>query len=203
VRSSERLIAAGLLGSVVVGACAYVLLRHAERSVSDNWPLVSAIKHPDRLWIAEILGASAWIIAVASLAAAGTRFARSSTLATFGQICLAISVPGAILVAVLDLAYARRAQDALPAAIFFGERWQQWNVAGWLMLSAGGLIGLVALGIGLARANRVLRYPALALAATAALILILDGAYAAILLAASLAWTAVVVWRRGPSGATA
>ena len=123
-------------------------------------------------------------------------------LVALGVACLVVSIPGVAFVFGLDLAYVSRAQDGVLQAIFFGQRWNWWSAVGWLLFAFGGSLGLLALGIGLARGSRALRYPGIALAAS------LVAAYlftpAAILLAASLCWLAVVVARAGshPIGGT-
>lgn len=127
-------------------------------------------------------------IGAASLFALGTLGARSSALATLGAICLAFAVPGVVLVVALDLAYARAAQDGVLDAIRFGQRWNWWSAVGWALFVFGGFLGLVALGIGLARGNRDLRYPAAALIVSTLLMLVLS--LAAVLFAVSLIWIA-------------
>ena len=183
------------MGSVLMAAGSVVILWLAGRSAVSDWPLEAALDHPAWLVGGEALGAIAWIVAAAALSALGLRHGGSSVLVALGVVCFVVSIPGVVLVLGLDLAYISRArdQDGVLQAITFGLRWTWWNALGWLLFAVGGALGLVALGIGLARGNRALRYPGIALAA--AIVATYLFAPAAILLAASLCWLAFVVAR--------
>jgi hypothetical protein len=202
VKHPDRLIGIALTGSVIAAAGSVVILWFAGRSADSDWPIEAAFDHPTLLVAGEALGAIAWAAAAASVAAVGLRHGGSSVLVALGVACLVVSIPGAAFVFGLDLAYASRVQDGVLQAIFFGQRWNWWSAVGWLLFAFGGSLGLLAIGIGLARGSRALRYPGIALAAS------LVAAYlftpAAILLATSLCWLAVVVARPGshPIGGT-
>jgi hypothetical protein len=106
-----------------------------------------------------------------------------------------------LLVAALDLAYIGAADDGVLEAIRFGQRWDWWSALGWVLFAIGAFLGLVFLGIGLARSSRRLRYPGVALAASTFVMFLIPPA--AFLLAASLVWIAWDLWRndRSPAGA--
>jgi hypothetical protein len=196
VKRSEHLIADGLIASAVAGIVAVAILWIVGRSGDSDWPAIAAFEHPVWLAIGEIVGAAAFIMAVAFLAATAIVYGRSSALATFGVICLGIAAPGIVLILVLDLGYVRAQQDGILNAIQFGQHWNWWSAVGWFLFAVGGLLGLLTLGIGLARANRGLRYPGLALAVSVVLLAILDPlAYGGILFAVALVWMAAVLWR--------
>jgi hypothetical protein len=195
VKRPEHLIAAGLVGSALIGSSAVVILWLAGRSGSSDWPIRAALDHPAWLAAGELLGAAAVSIGAASLVALGTLFARSSALATLGAVCLAFAVPGVVLVVALDLSYARAAQNGVLDAIRFGQRWNWWSAVGWALFAFGGFLGLIALGIGLARGNRDLRNPAGALIVSLLLMLVLS--LAAVLFAGSLIWIAWALRRTG------
>jgi hypothetical protein len=176
-----------------MAAGSVMILWAAGRSGSLNWPLRAALEHPAWLVGGELLGALAWALSAASLSVLGVRHGGSSAFGSLGVVCLVVSIPGVALVVGLDLAYASRAQDGVLEAFFFGQRWDWWNGFGWLLFAIGGSLGLLFLGVGLARGNRVLRYPGIALAGSLAAMHLF--APAGILLAASLCWLAVVVAR--------
>ena len=188
MKRPEHLIEVGLVASALAGTVSVAILWLAGRSEPPDWPIVAALDHPAWLAFGELLGAVAFSIAAASLFAAGALFARSSALASLGAICLAFAVPGVVLVVALDLAYIGAAQDGVLDAIRFGQRWNWWSAVGWALFAFGGFLGVVALGIGLARGNQALRYPAAALAVSTLLMLFLS--VAGILFAASLVWIA-------------
>lgn len=189
----DRLIGAGLLGSVLTAAGSVVILWIAGHSGDLNWPLRAALEHPAWLVSGEVLGAVAWGIAAGSLSVLGVRSGGPSVFASLGVACLVISIPGVALVVGLDLAYVSRAQDGVVQAILFGQRWDWWSGAGWALFAIGGSLGILFLGVGLARGNRALRYPGMALAGS--LVAMYLFAPAGLLLAASLCWLAIVVAR--------
>jgi hypothetical protein len=197
VKLSDRLIGAVLLGSVLMAAGSVLILWVAGRSGDLDWPLGAALEHPAWLVSGEVLGALACALTAASLSALGVRHGGSSVLVALGVACLVLSIPGVVLVVGLDLAYTSRAQDGVVQAIFFGLRWNWWSGVGWALFAIGGSLGLVFLGFGLARGNRALRYPGLALAGS--LVAMFVFAPAGILLAASLCWLAFVVARADSS----
>jgi hypothetical protein len=184
-----------LVGSVLMAAGSVVILWLAGRSADSHWPLEAALEHPGWLIGGEVLGAIAWTVAAASLSALGLRHGGSSVLVALGVVCFVVSIPGVALLVGLDLAYASRAQDqdGVLEAITFGLRWNWWSALGWVLFAVGGSLGLLALGIGLARGNRALRYPGIALAASLVAVYLFTPA--AILLAAALCWLAFVVAR--------
>jgi hypothetical protein len=185
-----------------MAAGSVIILWAAGRSGTLDWPLQAALEHPAWLVSGEVLGALAWTLVAASLSVLGVRHGGSSVFVSLGVICLVLSIPGVVLVVGFDLAYASRAQDGVLEAIFFGQRWDSWSAVGWLFFAIGGSLGLLLLGVGLARGNRVLRYPGIALAGSLVALYVFTPA--AILLAASLCWLAVVVARAGsnPLGGT-
>jgi hypothetical protein len=193
VKHPDRVIAVALVGSVLMAAGSVVILWLAGRSGDSGWPLEAALEHSAWLLGGDVLGAIAWAISAASLAALGLRHGGSSVLVPVGVACLVVSIPGVALVLGLDLAYVIKAQDDVVQAIFFGQQWNWWSAVGWLLFAGGGSVGLLALGIGLARGNRALRYPGIALAASIVATYLF--APAAILLAAALCWLAFVVAR--------
>jgi hypothetical protein len=176
-----------------MAAGSVVILWLAGRSADSHWPLDAALEHPAWLLGGEALGAIAWTVAAASLSALGLRHGGSSVLVALGVVCFVVSIPGVALLVGLDFGYVSRAQDGVLQAILFGQHWTWWNALGWLLFAVGGSLGLLALGIGLARGNRALRYPGIALAAS--LVATYLFAPAAILLAAALCWLAFVVAR--------
>jgi hypothetical protein len=193
VKHPDRLIGAALLGSVAMAVGAVAILWSAGRSRDLNWPLGAALEHPGWLAVGEALGAVAWAVAAAALAALGVRRGGRSVIAALGVACLAISIPGVALVLGLELAYISRVQDDVTEALFFGQRWDRLSGIGWLLFAIGGSLGLVSLGIALARGNPGLRYPGLALAGS--LVAMWLFAPAAILLAVSVCWLAVSLAR--------
>jgi hypothetical protein len=197
VKRPEYLIAAGLIGSVAIGTTSVGILWFAGRKIDPDWPVQAALDRPAWLAAGEVLGAIACVIAAASLSFLGVRHGGSSAFVAFAVLCLALSIPGVVIVTVLDLAYARAAQKGVFDAITFGQSWDWWSAVGWLLFAMLGFLGLVLLGIGLARGNRVLRYPGLALVAS--LLVMFLFAYAGVLLAASLIWLAVSVGRPSSS----
>jgi hypothetical protein len=197
VKRPEYLIAAGLIGSVAIGATSVGILWFAGRTVDPDWPAQAAFDRPVWLAAGEVLGAIACVLAAASLSFLAIRHGGSSAFVPLAVLCLALSIPGVVIVTALDLAYARAAQDGVLEAIFFGQRWNWWSAVGWLLFAIVGFLGLVLLGIGLARANRALRYPGLALVASPLVMLFVT--YAGVLLAASLIWLALSVGRASSS----
>jgi hypothetical protein len=193
VKHPDRVIGVALVGSVLMAAGSVVILWLAGRSADSDWPLEAALEHPAWLLGGEALGATAWTVAAASLSALGLRHGGSSVLVALGVVCFVVSIPGVALLVGLDFGYVSRAQDGVLQAILFGQHWTWWNALGWLLFAVGGSLGLLALGIGLARGNRALRYPGIALAAS--LVATYLFAPAAILLAAALCWLAFVVAR--------
>jgi len=141
----------------------------------------------------EVLGAIACVLGAASLSFLGLRHGASSVLISLAVICLAFSIAGVVLVTAVDLAYSRAAQEGVLHAITFGQRWSWWSALGWSLFVVVGSLGVLLLGIGLARANRALRYPGLALVASVVSMLLVT--YAAVLLAASLIWLALSIRR--------
>jgi hypothetical protein len=193
VKHPDRLIGIALMGSVLVAAGSVVILWFAGRSADSDWPIEAAFDHPTLLVAGEALGVIAWAAAAASVAAVGLRHGGSSVLVALGVACLVVSIPGVAFVFGLDLAYVSRVQDGVLQAIFFGQRWNWWSAVGWLLFAFGGSLGLLAIGIGLARGNRALRYPGISVAVSLVAVHLFTPA--AILLAASLCWIAVVVAR--------
>jgi hypothetical protein len=180
-----------------MGATGVAILWVAGRGADADWPIRAALDHPALLVSGEVLGALACVLAALSLALLGLRHGGSSAFVPLAVMCLALSIPGVVLVVVLDLAYARAAQQGVLDAITFGQSWNWWSAVGWLLFSIVGFLGLVLLGIGLARGNRQLRYPGMALVAS--LVAMAVFAYAGVLLAASLIWLALSVTRRSSS----
>lgn len=193
MKHPDRLIGIALICSVLAAAGSVMTLWFAGRSADSDWPIEAAFDHPTLLVAGEALGAIAWAAAAASVAAVGLRHGGSSVLVALGVACLVVSIPGVAFVFGLDLAYVSRVQDGVLQAIFFGQRWNWWSAVGWLLFAIGGYLGLLALGIGLARGSRALRYPGIALATSLVAVYLFTPA--AILLAASLCWLAVVVAR--------
>lgn len=192
MKRPEVLIEVGLVASALAGMISLGILRFVGRASAPDWPTIAALEHPVWLVIGEVVGAIACVVAAASLCALAILHARSSALASFGVICLALVVPGVVLVVALDLALIPAAQEGVLEAILFGQRWDWWSAVGWFLFVCGGLLGLLSLGIGMARANRALRYPALALVVS---VFLLSFPPAGIVLPASLVWMAVALWR--------
>jgi uncharacterized integral membrane protein len=176
-----------------MAAGSVVILWFAGHSGGLTWPLAAALLHPVWLLVGEVLGAVAWAITAATLSVLGVRRGGPSVLVALGVVGLVGSIPGVALVLGLDLAFVSRAQDDVTQAIFFAQRWDWWSGVGWVLFAIGGSLGLVFLGVGLARGNRVLRYPGMALAGS--LVAMYLFVPAAILLAASLCWLAIAVAR--------
>jgi hypothetical protein len=194
VKRPEHLIEVGLVASALAGTVSAAVLRLAGRSEAPDWPTLAALEHPVWLVVGEVLGAAACVVAAVSLCALGTLYARSSALVAFGEICLALVVPGVLVVVALDFALIPAARNSILEAILFGQRWDWWSGVGWLFFVGGGLLGLLALGIGLARANRALRYPGVALAMSVVLQFVFPLVVGVVVLAVSLIWIAVTLW---------
>jgi hypothetical protein len=193
----EDLISAGLLVTAIAGTASTIALWRVDYGVTV-WSAAPAVEHPVWLGVGEVLGLVAAVIGSISLGALARRYAGSSALATFGVISLGFAVAGALLVAVLDFALIVVAQDGVLAAIEFRLRWTWWNGLGWAVFAIGGLLGLLAIGIGVARKDPSLRYATLGLAVSAVLLAVYPLAGAASL-ALALIWVATVLVRSHPS----
>lgn len=194
----ERLIPAGLVASAVLGAAAAAALQHAGRFRTLDWPTLAALEHPWWLGVGEVVGGIACALGALSLAALGFRHAGTSALATLGVILVWFAGLGAVAIAALHLGLIRAASGGVLDAIRYGNRWDWWYGLGWAFFAIGGVIGLLALGIGVARGNRRLRYPAACLAGSAVL-LILFAPLGAVLLLVALVWLAVAISRTSGS----
>ena len=190
----ERLIPIGLVASAVLGTVAVLVLQHAGRFRSFDWPTVAALEHPVWLGVGEVVGAIACGLGAVSLAAVGFRHAGTSALATLGVVLVWFAGIGAVAIAAFHLGLIHAARGGVLDAIRYHQRWEWWYGLGWAFFAIGGLIALLALGIGVARGNRALRYPAASLAGSAVL-LILFAPIGAGLLAVALVWLAVAISR--------
>jgi hypothetical protein len=122
------------------------------------------------LGLGEVLGALAVVVGAAALTGLVMRHSRSSALAPLGVIFLGFGAIGAVGVVALDMGLIRAARSGVIHEIQFGQRWNWWDALARLLLIVGGLLGLLLLGIGIARANRALRLPGMSLAGCAVLI---------------------------------
>jgi hypothetical protein len=100
------------------------------------------------------------------------RHSPSSALGPLGVILLGFAAIGAIGVVALDLGLINAARNGVLDEFHFGLRWNWWHTLAWLLLFLGGLVGLLLLGIGIARGNRSVRLPGISLAGCAVLILV-------------------------------
>jgi hypothetical protein len=200
VKRAEHLIPVGLLAAAISATASAIALWQAGVSVSE-WSAGPAVEHPVWLGIGDALGIVAAVTGSISLAALALRHSGSSVLATFVVIFLGFAVVGAVVITVLDFALIVTAQDDVLAAIEFRLRWVWWNALGWVLLGIGGLIAVLTIGIGAARRNPSLRYPALSLAASA-LLLALYPLAGVVLLALALIWVAAVLARSFPNMAS-
>ena len=159
--------------------------------------VLAAVEHPVWLGVGTAIGLLAALLGSLSLAILGTRHGGSSALAAFGVIFLAFAAAGAVLISVLEFALIAEAEDGVLEAVLFRQRWDWWNALGWVLFWIGGLIALLAIGIGIARGNPALRYPALSLAASAVLVSVFPAVGAA-LFALALVWIASALARVSP-----
>lgn len=183
--------------AAISGTVSAIALWRADYGVYE-WSAAPAVAHPVWLGLGGAFGIVAVAIGSVSLGAVALRHGGSSTLATFGVVVLGFAVAGAVAVAVLDFALIVAAQDGVLAAFEFRQRWLWWNALGWVLLGIGGLIAVLAIGIGVARRNPSLRYPALSLVVSALLVAVYPPAGAA-LLALALIWVASALVRSDPS----
>jgi hypothetical protein len=170
VRRSEHLLSVGLLASTLIGFASAVALWRARGFHVIDRPSIAAFQHPVWLGLGEVLGASAVLVAAAALTGVVIRHSRSSALAPLGVILLGFGAIGAVGVVVHDMGLINAARSGVVHEIQFGLRWDWWHALAWLLLIFGGLLGLLLLGIGIARGNRALRLPGMSLAGCAVLI---------------------------------
>jgi hypothetical protein len=169
VKRPEHLISAGLLAAVLAGSASAVAFWRAGGARSLNSPIVAAIQHPVWLGLADVLGALAVVAGAAALIGVGVRHSGSSALASFAVLLLGCGAIGAVGVVALDIGLISAADGNVLDAILFNQRWTFWNAVAWLLLILG-LLGVLLLGIGIARGNRALRMPGASLAGSAVLI---------------------------------
>jgi hypothetical protein len=198
VKRPEHLISVGLLAAVVAGSGSAVALWRAREFRALDWPTGAAILHPVWLGLGEVLGAFAVVVGAAALSGVAIRHSGSSALAAFGVILLGLGAIGAVGVVALDIGLIRAAKGGVLDAIFFGQRWNWWDALAWLLLTVGGLVGLLLFGIGIARGNRALRLPGASLAGSAILIFLFPRLGIACL-AVVFVWMAVGISRSGAS----
>jgi hypothetical protein len=196
VKRPEYLISAGLLASTLAGSASSVALWRAREFRAFDSPTIAALDHPVWLGLGEVLGALAVLLGCAALTGIGIRHSRSSALAALGLICLGFAAIGAVGVVVLDIGLISAARGGVLDAILFGMRWNWWDALARFLLIVGGLVGVLLLGIGIARGNRVLRWPGASLAGCAVLIFLFPLLGIACL-AVVFVWMATVFFRVG------
>jgi hypothetical protein len=196
VKRPEYLVSAGLLASTLLGLGSAVVLWIAERYDSLHWGSLAALDHPALLLVGDFLATLACLAAAISLTLLTIRWASSSALAQFGLLFLGVGIVGCALLTILDVGLVRAASQDVLEMIEYSRRWDLWNAMGMAAFFFGGSIALVCIGLGVARRNRALRYPASALAVSALMVVFLTPIGVAAL-GVTFLWLGYVVLQRG------